>query len=384
MSAVSEAWDNAQTGGDNIPLARIPKPRDDLILQPVVSAVWSFAGVDPYDVLTLKEDVGVASLHRNLPVRVEHNLVDQNAMPGVSTGLIHVKDIIDHHADAGHHGEATRVINEAASCTSIVIDEAKTLKSMPSELLWLAVGAIMIDTEGFAASNQSRIKDVDRRAMTKVVNELASRFAVGEEVTEQKRSLLSAIPTEVSLQSHIVPPAWEELATGFLDAKYNVGHLSNYDLLRSDCKIVQRDRHAALLCVIAAPLRDRLPMSKGWEGFLESVQEVVKVKQEDRSVDVVVVMAENKGSEEDPKIKEIVLLMNQSVCFGSTKSKDAFERLAGILRTKHKSLPWTGGQNIGKPKSSIWHADVWRQGELEVTRKGTAPLISSWFESLSS
>ncbi|KAK0715188.1 hypothetical protein B0H67DRAFT_600892 [Lasiosphaeris hirsuta] len=156
----------------HIPLSNLP--RADLALRPELTAILRPAGLSPDDFLTLSD----FPKDGPRPDQTQWLLVDHNAPTGFLANYLTTASpsesspiigCIDHHDDEGVVPASSdpRVFAKCGSCMSLVLDHVKPAwvalppsREIDSQLSYLALGPILIDTTNLASKDKTTEWDV--------------------------------------------------------------------------------------------------------------------------------------------------------------------------------------------------------------------------------
>jgi exopolyphosphatase len=194
--------------------------RGDIYLRPENIQAFKQASLDPnWEDLLCLDDISTTPFPSNRFVLVDHNrLLDRFNTPDAK-----VTSIIDHHGDEGCHlGADPRIIQvPTGSCASLVVNHFKNSNAWNPDLAMLLFSAILVDTNGLKPGGKVTPSDDEaaRLLFPLIANSMQSTLG------------LSAIKSDSDLHG-----ALKLMTNELLVRKGSISHLSNRDLLRRDYK----------------------------------------------------------------------------------------------------------------------------------------------------
>ncbi|KAK8118833.1 uncharacterized protein PG998_003459 [Apiospora kogelbergensis] len=337
----------------HIPLCHIP--RDDLSLRPEFTSVLRRAGTSPEDVVTLSELPGPESLS---PADTHWLLVDHNALTGQLARLYsaQVESCIDHHADEGN---PLRVIEKTGSCASLVVEQcrdawdalstsssssssADEIRAIDTNLAYLGLGPILIDTSNLQNADKTTKSDTDAAAY------LESKLKGGAG---------SVANASASSESYERRSFHDEIA----HLKEDITSLSLRDNLRKDYK--EWEGAGVRLGTSSVP-QDFAFLAKqagGEDKLAEAIREWAKEKK-------LGLMAVLTTSAQDGKFKREVLVWAQS-----EKAVEAAKTFEKQHSEELGLSPWNDGR-LDLDEAGFWRR-CWTQANLKNSRKQIAPML---------
>ncbi|TCD61140.1 Exopolyphosphatase [Steccherinum ochraceum] len=368
-SAIAYSW-YASTVQKSATVALFRAQKSDLHLRAENLYALELAGLDPSDppVLCLDDLPSTPPFPSNRFALVDHNHLDSdftrdNTDPRVVA-------VIDHHEDEGSHKDTAdpRVITVPTGSASSLVAlhlAAQCPDQVPAELATLLLSSIMIDTGGLKPGGKAEQPD---RA--------AAAFLT-------PRSLLPSDASSLSATSLHEDAEIKELASNLSAKKFSISHLTTRDLLRRDYKEYSmtpswaKDQliHVGLASV---PLGLKALIARD-DTFWSATQQWMA----DRNLSVLGILtsfrAEKKTNKKgNPKHKREQLFLVRE----ETRVPGVAEKLlAGLeasedlkLKKKKKALP--------KDETAVSGVTVgaWKQGNVDATRKVTAPLVKGVIE----
>ncbi|PWN30381.1 hypothetical protein BDZ90DRAFT_257462 [Jaminaea rosea] len=406
--------------------------RSDAHLRPENVAILAATGIDQQDILYLSDLVDAPpkgldlSLAKSPNFSPEHNtflgLVDhpQLELPWTSGSSSQASRrvllLVDHHADASQHQDASlRVFrqpegssdpNPTGSAQSIIIELfAKEIKAdpaaLPQGLADLAIATVLIDTDNMRPPPKGRASETDFAAVEALLpfSSLQSR----EKAKELQGKLLQSSPQEVKellASDEFETSAFNEgkqelsdktaaMASVLSASKAAIRHLSSLDLLKRDYKsssLSADDLRGASKGLKAgfSSVNLGLPTwlhraegmgtsseqesAQAWAGFWSSLREWM----EDQALDVAVVGTSFRDEESDKHKRELVFAMRSSSETSAQEVGSLFDAVRSDLEDPtHNQLelqtPWKGARLSSTGKKERVSGIDGTSGKLEAT-----------------
>ncbi|KAI0074615.1 DHH phosphoesterase [Panus rudis PR-1116 ss-1] len=372
-SAVAYAWYAATIQQiPAVPLIQTPRP--DLHLRSENLYALELAGIPPADppLLCISDIPSVTPFPSNKFALVDHNRLGSRFTEENPDAK--VVAVIDHHEDEGLYKDTAdpRVITvptgSASSLVALHLGE-KCADQVPPELATLILSAILIDTHGLKVGGKA--EDADRHA--------ASFLA--------PHSLLSieAGVAESELHSQ---PAIQEMAKTLDEEKSSVAHLNTTDLLRRDYKEYTMTPHwqkdkPILIGLASVPVGLKL-WTKRDQAFFTSTEQFMN----ERKLTVLGVLTSFRDEEKlnkhgKPKHRREQLFVVRK---GEVKglAKILFKGLEASKELKLKKMDLKNKSKFSFKKhkdfSKEFKARMWKQKNVDATRKVTAPVVKGVIE----
>ncbi|KAG6818986.1 hypothetical protein H0H93_016606 [Arthromyces matolae] len=234
-SSIAYAWFRSKEYNEKaIPLLQLN--RSDLDLRAENTYALSLAGItQPKEQLLFLDDIPSFSLtNPTTPFpSCTFSLVDHNTLGSAYTfnnPAANVNAVLDHHADEGHHLNASpRIISSCGSCTSHVASLFFSLPEaeFPATLATLLLTGILIDTNGLKPGGKAENTDHTAAGF------LAPRSTLAPSLPQ---NLIASLTTDPSAQPDALhdTSAIKGLTKKLREIKEDVSHLSARDLLRRD------------------------------------------------------------------------------------------------------------------------------------------------------
>jgi len=319
-----------------------------------------------------------------------------------------VSAIIDHHADEDLYLSANpRIVTTGAgSCASLVslyfqthYPTTPTSSSLhvplPKELATLLLSAIMIDTGGLKAGGKATDKDLAAVEFLYPLSSLADS------------TINASSSSSINLQGggggggRVVPSPLTNLSQELLSTKRNVSHLSSSDLLSRDYKqylhpttllLPQRVDLRVGLATVPIGLEEwltRSTPSTPWSSFLSSLEEFTT----QHNLQILGILTSFRSLSFSGKAKhkrEILMYFPSSTWteeMGGLGGREKVwkEVVGGLEGSGELDLKkWKEGEGLvdgwGGEGGGRAEGKVWRQGNVEATRKVTAPIMKEILE----
>ena len=356
-----------RTNTVTIPLVNIPAR--DLALRPELTTLLSHANLKPSDLITLDD---LPSLPHS---KTSWTLVDHNALTGslasTYSGTANITACIDHHDDESFvPATATpRIITKSGSCCSLVtthlhepwvqlalfsssigaangqqsylvIDDTHYTSTWDAQVALLALGAVLIDTQNLTSTHK---------------------------VTKHDTQAVKLLEAFINMSPRMSPKYDRDAFYAEIDAaKSDISALSLTDILRKDYKSwSEGDLELGIASVVQGLpfLREKADAEAGSKDAL--VQACVEFAKE-RELGLFAVMTAFTNAKGDFE-RELLLLATEEGK-ASKAAKRFAERSAGELKLVELDQP------TSKDESVVW-LGVWRQDNLEASRKRVGPLL---------
>ena len=356
-----------RTNTVTIPLVNIPAR--DLALRPELTTLLSHANLKPSDLITLDD---LPSLP---PSKTSWTLVDHNALTGplasTYSGTANITACIDNHDDQSFiPATATpRIITKSGSCCSLVtthlhepwvqlalfsssigaangqqsylvIDDTHYTSTWDAQVALLALGAVLIDTQNLTSTHK---------------------------VTKHDTQAVKLLEAFINMSPRMSPKYDRDAFYAEIDtAKSDISALSLTDILRKDYKSwSEGDLELGIASVVQGLpfLREKADAEAGSKDAL--VRTCVEFAKE-RSLGLFAVMTAFTNVKGDFE-RELLLLATEEGR-ASEAAKRFVEKSAGDLKLVELDQP------TSKDESAVW-LGVWRQDNLEASRKQVAPSL---------
>ncbi|KAI0342519.1 DHH phosphoesterase [Trametopsis cervina] len=366
-SATAFAW--YRSAVENIPTVSLCQtPRSELRLRAENLHALELAGFDPSNpsILCIDELPITSPFPSTSFALVDHN----HLLPRFShdNPEARVVAVIDHHEDEGFHRETAepRIVTvPAGSASSLVAQflQSRCGDQLPSELAMLLLCGVLIDTDGLKP--RGKAEEVDRAAAAYLVSrcELATA-SLGHTDLHQ-------IPEVKSLTSTLSAK------------KSDVSQLNTIDLLRRDYKEYSMTPATAQDLTILVGLAT-IPIGlKSWfkrDGdFWSSTEQFM----DDRGLAVLGILTsfrDEASAEKGKHRREQLYLVREGLVEGLGEHLFHGLKHAKVLDLKKRHLRDDYGTTKHNVPTSL-QFKVWEQGNVQATRKVTAPLVKSIIES---
>ncbi|KZS96955.1 DHH phosphoesterase [Sistotremastrum niveocremeum HHB9708] len=348
--------------GRIVPL--ILTPREELRLRAENLYAFSIASLDPSreDLLCVDDIPNRVPFPSSRFALVDHNRLGAEFYDAGEDPDPLVVAVIDHHDDENVHKTAKprTIITPVGSCTSLVALNFTSSwnDDTPKEIATLLLSGISIDTKGLKKGGKAMVQDYDAATFLFPVSTLWDPAAdtPGMAVTQDT-------------------PQIKDLTETLSERKDDISHLNTKDLLRRDYKQYLYGETVVGLSTVPKDLKLWLPVDAD---FWPSVEEWMS----ERGLQVLGILnsfhsAPKNGKKGKHKRQQLYLLskdtsaaVEQALWAGLEKSKDLdLERMKVGDVTK-------------KDKSTSRRARAYKQHNTEASRKVTAPLLKTIFESV--
>lgn len=372
-SAVAYAWYAATI--QHIPAVPLCQtPRTDLHLRAENLHALELAGIPPVEapLLCLSDIPSTTPFPSTNFALVDHNRIGAhftNENPDAK-----VVAVIDHHEDEGLYKDTAdpRVIAvPTGSASSLVARhlQEKCGNQVPPELATLLLSAILIDTHGLKVGGKA--EDADRQAGIF----LAPRSLLP---IEEADGLV-----ETELHSHT---AIQEMTKTLDEKKSSVSHLNTADLLRRDYKEYTMTPHwqrdTTIQIGLASVPIGLKPWTKRDQAFFASAEQFMT----ERKLTVLGILTSFRDEKDlnkhgKPKHRREQLFVVRQ---GEVKdlAKKLFKGLEASKELKLKKKEFKSKLGIKKTKrfSEGFEGRMWKQKNVDATRKITAPVVKSVIE----
>jgi exopolyphosphatase len=357
--------DARRTNTLTIPLTNIPAR--DLALRPELTTLLSHANLKPSDLITLDD---LPSLS---PAKTSWTLVDHNALTGqlasTYSSSATISACIDHHDDESFiPATATpRLITKSGSCCSLitthlhdpwvqlalfsssigaangqqsylVIDDTAYTSTWDAQVALLALGAILIDTQNLTSKHK---------------------------VTKHDEKAVKLLEAFINMSPRLSPKYDREAFYNQLDsAKSDISPLSLTDILRKDYKSWTEN---GLQLGIASVVQG-LPFIHE-KAEAESKGSLVKACTsfaQERELGLFAIMTAFTNDKGDFE-RELLLL--------ATEEGKASEAAEKFVEKSKGELKLVEIDQSGEKEGSVAWLGVWRQENLEASRKQVGPLL---------
>lgn len=373
-SAIAWAW-YASTVQQTPTVPLIQTPHPDLHLRAENLHALSLAGFDgAHPDLLCVDDLPPPPLPSHRFALVDHNRLHPTFAR--ADPAAHVVAVVDHHADEGCHLDAApRIVavptGSAASLVANVLRDgcAAASVAVPRELATLLLCAILVDTGGLKQGGKAEAAD---RA--------AAAFLVPISLREGEDT--GAFLTAALHEAHDV----QELSQTLQVKKADVSHLKTRDLLRRDYKEYSLVPSWASEKTILVGLSTVPVGLKAWipqdAAFWTATEQWMK----DRGLSVLGILTSFRDEEKMNKHGKGKHRREQLFVVREGELEGLAERLFKGLKSNEeldlKKLDLVKDYevegDIGFAPEHRWK--VWKQGNVEATRKITAPVVKAIIE----
>jgi exopolyphosphatase len=365
----------------------------DLRLRTENTYALSLAGItDPVSQLLFLSDLSPSASDTTTFSSNKFALVDHNRLdPRYESPSAVVTAIIDHHADEGQHLSADpRIIEEAGSCSSFVTDyifssmpsnttmgqdKNRTRFEAPTELVMLLACAILIDTNGLKPKGKAQMVDysaayhlLPRSSLAAEVNGLLPRSLTRGDLTIEQQE-----------QVHNIP-ALQQLTSTLSMKKIDLSHLNAYDIIRRDFKEYAYEIPSPLSSAMEGEKLNikgglstvPLPLEGDWTVDSKLLDSALDwMDRRNLSILGILTTFHAKKHGDKHKREEAWIIRPESSKLLTFLANKLFEGLeASELRLKEHN---TFQIDVGNREDV--RVKIYKQKNVDVTRKGVAPLL---------
>jgi exopolyphosphatase len=372
-----------------VPLVQTPRP--DLSLRAENSHALSAIGFD-YQKLVCMDD-----LYRYCPASSTSfpsktfALVDHNRLGGY---FLHehpdanVVAIVDHHQDEGLYKDTAnpRIITvPAGSCSSLIArlleKECKDKIPIPPELATLLLCGILIDTHGLKSKSKTEKVDI-LAAIYLLPRSIWASSLPSSFLAERPESPFREANPDSSL---LDVPELTEMSKTLDLKKESVSHLGTRDLLRRDYKehslTPSWDKSKPILIGLASvPTSIKSCIDQDADRFWSSVEKWM-TERNLAALSILTSFREEKSmfsSKRGKHLREMLILVGDDAVQGELKTR-VFAGLEASEELDLKSFKRFGAKVEEGFKPSV-KARMYKQGNLDATRKVIAPLLAGIIE----
>ncbi|KAI0356938.1 DHH phosphoesterase [Trametes cingulata] len=328
----------------------------------------------------------LAKLHPECDILCIDDIPESHPFPSVNFALVdhnrlharfsrdnpdaRVVAVIDHHEDEGLYKDTADpriVVVPTGSCASLVTQlfESHPDKLVP-ELATLLLSSILIDTSGLKPGGKA--EDVDRRAASLLIP-----FASALRHQTEPAALGEQSPEQI--------PALQDLHTTLQEKKVSVAHLNTLDLLRRDYKEyaltpAQSPSRQVLVGLSSVPIgfKSWLPRHPDFWSQTEHFMA-------ERGLTVLGILTSFRDTEKLGKSGRGKHRREQMYVVRDDEdlAKTLFDALDECeeLELKRKTFPDYG---VHKGFGPAFRTRIWKQENVDATRKTTAPIVKGIIE----
>lgn len=371
-SAIAFAWYLAtieQTPA--VPL--LHTPRSDLHLRAENLHALELAGISSVEpTLLCVDDVPTKGIFPSTNFAlVDHNRLHSHL--GDQNPDVRVVGVIDHHEDEGLYKDTAnpRIITvptgSASSLVALYLQD-KCADKVPPELATLLLCSVLIDTNGLKVGGKA--VDADRAA---------AAFLIPKSLLGVDGSFLA------TSESHDHPEV-KSLSSTLSEKKGSVSHLNTSDLLRRDYKEYTMTPSWAKDKTIKVGLASVPVGLKSWikgdQAFWTSTEEWMA----ERKLAALGILTSfraakelNKQGKPKHKREQLFVVRKEEVPELATRLFEGLEA-SSELKLKTKRFKKLSGAHDTKLFSDEVDAKAWKQGNVDATRKVTAPVVKNIIE----
>ena len=360
----------------------------DIRLRQELLTLLPNAGLEASHLITLDDLPAPDRLAEDLkPENTGWVLVDHNKLQGILGSVFHerVLGVIDHHKDEDcipkDNSVKPRIIEPSGSCASLVTDycrdswdrlsvpvsgsdmqrgqrsdttdDKSNRKSWDAELAKLVLAPVLIDTNNLKSQSKVTLYDVN--------------------ATEYLEAKVMASPTDASNYAR------KDFYKAINRAKKDIGVLNMNEILRKDYKEWIENGHKLGISTIVRPLRWQLQHAVVEEGTLATQTEdptafgnAVRTYAESKRLSIYAILTTSALFQGEMQ-RELLLWAFDSKCVAAVSrfgelAKDELK----LDDWQQQKLPTAGPMEILK---------VWRQRDVEKSRKQVAPLLRQCIQS---
>lgn len=377
-SAIGWAWHASNATSQVVPLFQTP--RADLHLRAENLHALELAGISAEcsellcidDIPTQSDEA--APFPSTSFALVDHNRLHPNFARANPTAR--VVAIVDHHVDEGAHLDAApRVVQvptgSAASLVARVIAEESTV-DIPRELATLLLCAILVDTNGLKEGGKA--EDADRASAAYLF----------------PRSLLVDQGTVTELQADAPlheASSIQNLAKTLQEKKADISHLGTRDLLRRDYKEYSMVPSWAASSEPVVVGLSTVPLGlKSWIPKDPQFWSETETWMRERGLGVLGILTtfrdadKSKGHGKGKHRREQLFVVRAGACEGLPERLfDGLQRSEELnLKARDFVEDYGAEKDVGFGEG--FEARVWKQGNVDATRKVTAPAVKAIIE----
>ncbi|CDO78237.1 hypothetical protein BN946_scf184681.g2 [Trametes cinnabarina] len=369
-SAIAYAWYAFKVNGISA-VSLTQTPRADLHLRAENLHAFELVHLNPDTDILCIDDVPV-SPSQPFPSS-QFALVDHNRLhPRFSRDNpdARVVAVIDHHEDEGLYKDTADprvIVVPTGSCSSLV---ARLFEEHPEhmtpELATLLLCSILIDTGGLRPGGKA--EEADRRAASFLIP-----FASALSEHERTAELVRSAPEEI--------PSLQKLHVALQEKKASVAHLNTLDLLRRDYKeysltLAHVPSREILVGLSSVPIGFKAWLPRDPEFWAQTEQFMVE-----RGLTVLGILTSFRDTEKlgrsgkgkHRREQMYVVRDDEDLARLLFNALDECEE----LQLKKKTFPDFG---VHKGFRSGFRARVWKQKNVDATRKTTAPIVKAIIE----
>ncbi|KAA1471938.1 DHH phosphoesterase [Dentipellis sp. KUC8613] len=370
-SSIAYAW-YATNAKRTLTIPLIRTPRDDFALRAENQHALALAGIDPARDLLCMDDAPSSPSDK-------FALVDHNALaPRYAAACpdARVVAVIDHHEDEGLYTDTAdpRIITvPTGSCASLVArllaDAYPDSSGTPPELATLLLAAILIDTGGLKPGGKATAADRDAAAF------LAPLSSVWTPPSPTRSAFRGTAGAPPPLQD---APALQRLTAELQAKKFSLAHLGTRDLLRRDYK--EYAWASARVGLASVPV--------GFKAWLAQDAELwagAEAWMAERGLDVLGVLtsfrderALGKSGKGKQKRQQLWVVRADADAQLAPRLWKGLED-SKELKLKKKDLKQYVGP-AGAEAAASKRARAYKQGNVDATRKATAPIARAIVE----
>ncbi|KZP30777.1 DHH phosphoesterase [Athelia psychrophila] len=380
-SSIAYAWIRSQTMNVNV-VPLIQTKREDMRLREENMHALSLAGLQSGcpEVLCVDEvpHPGSGTFPSHSFALVDHNRL----LPKYTSADAKVVAVIDHHADEGFHtGSDTspRIVGPSGSCASHVALLCPADAEIPAGLATLLLSAILVDTGGLKVKAGGKTLPVDLQAAAL----LLPRSTIYTSFNIAGASPITPADDFANMDSIA------NLTADLSEKKNDVSRLDSRDLLRRDYKQYRLDLSwagpgaftNAGLSTVPVGFKTWVPKDSAafWTATREWMQE--------RDLGVLGVLTSFRGEKKHKHKREQLWLIRDTAGAQVDAGRIAEKLWTGLEASKELRLETKDFASFGTSEeeahteNSKVRVKVYNQGNVDATRKATAPLMMGVLES---
>ncbi|KAI9056368.1 DHH phosphoesterase [Trametes sanguinea] len=368
-SAIAYAWYASRVKG-TCAVSLTQTSRADLHLRAENLHAFELVRVSPTDILCI-DDVPVQA-SQPFPSS-DFALVDHNRLQPRFTrdnSEARVVAVVDHHEDEGLYKDTADpriVVVPTGSCSSLVARLFEEhAEHMTSELATLLLCSILIDTGGLKPGGKA--EDADRRAASFLV-------PIASALPENEKTAL------LTLQAPEDIPSLQELHVTLQEKKASVAHLNTHDLLRRDYKeyslsLAHTPSREILVGLSSVPIGFGSWLPRDSDFWSQTEQFMIE-----RGLTVLGILTSFRDTEKLGKSGKGKHRREQMyvVRDNDDLAKMLFDALDDCeeLKLERRAFPDYG---VHKGFREGFRTRIWKQKNVDATRKTTAPVIKAIIE----